>query len=291
MFQSRRIGDATVTRVLEYSGPTHDPKYLFPDFDPAVMAQNDWVAPDHWVPAMHKFVVTLQIWVVQAGGNVIVVDTGVGNTKPRARVPRMHMLNTLVLPWLHAAGLPREQVTHVVMTHLHGDHVGWNTLLDGDRWVPTFPNARYLMPREDFAFFSRQYEERPQNNAAYEDSVVPVLHAGLVEFFGPGDELAGCLQVEAAPGHTPGQVNLRLRSQGEEALFCADVMHNPIQVAQPQWNSAYCIIGDVARSTRLGVLDRAADRNALLIPAHFGAPYCGYIRREGDGYLFEPATW
>ena len=291
MFQSRRIGAATLTRVLEYSGPTHDPLFLFPAFQEDVVQANPWLAPHHWVPAMRKFVVTLQLWVVQAGGNTIVVDTGVGNFKPRPHVPRMDRLNNLVLPWLHAAGIPRESVTHVVLTHLHGDHVGWNTLWEDERWVPTFPNARYLAPREDMRYFRRAYEENPQRNLAYEDSVQPIVREGLLELFDPGEELAGCLAVEAAPGHTPGQVNFRLRSEGEEALFCGDVMHNAIQIAHPQWNSGYCLAGDTAFATRMAVLERAQRRGALIVPAHFGAPYCGYVRREGPGYAFAPAPW
>lgn len=291
MFQSRTVGEAVITRVLEYSGPTHEPTFLFPRFEPSEIDRNPWLVPDHWVPRMGRFIVTLQIWIVRAGGNLVVIDTGVGNHKPRARVPRMHMLNTLVLPWLQAAGVAREQVTHVLMTHLHGDHVGWNTMLDGTRWVPTFPNARYYAPRADLAFFARQHAERPQANAAFEDSLQPIVDAAMLELFEPGQELAGCLTAEAAAGHTPGQVGFRLRSRGEEVFFCGDVVHNAIQIAQPQWNSGYCVIGDTAIATRLEVLAKVADRGALLVPAHFGAPYCGYVRREGEGFRFEPAVW
>ncbi|CAG2160074.1 MBL fold metallo-hydrolase [Cupriavidus numazuensis] len=142
MMQTRTVGDLKITRILEYAGPTHDPAFLFPDIDRGVLDANaDWMAPHHWMPHMNKLIVTIQFWVVHAGDNIIVVDTGVGNFKPRAGIARMNMLNTLVREWMIAAGAPPEKVTHVVMTHLHADHVGWNTTWQDNRWAPTFPRA------------------------------------------------------------------------------------------------------------------------------------------------------
>lgn len=298
MIQSREVGAARVTRVLEYSGPTHPPEFLFPDLPrEALLAEAGWMAPHHYVPAMDRLVVTIQLWLVRAGDEVILVDTGVGNRKTRD-APRMHDLNTLVLPWLEAAGATRESVTRVLHTHLHGDHVGWNTVPEDGRWVPTFPNARYVMPRLDYEF----YEEATRRGSvatvdrAFADSVRPVVEAGLVDFVeADGPEIAGCLSPEPTPGHSPGQVAYRLRSDGEEALFCADVFHSPLQIAMPLLNTRYCALPEQARETRARVLREAAERETLLLPMHFGAPYCGYVRRQegrqGEGYRFEPATW
>ena len=138
--------------MIEYSGPTHAPDFLYPavakaERDAVLKANASWLAPNHYVPHMDRLIVTIQLWVLQAGGNVIVIDTGVGNRKPRAAAARMDQLNTLVMPWLEAAGAGPEQVTHVVMTHLHTDHVGWNTVEKDGKWVPTFPKARYLIPQ------------------------------------------------------------------------------------------------------------------------------------------------
>jgi glyoxylase-like metal-dependent hydrolase (beta-lactamase superfamily II) len=144
IMQSRMLGAARISRVLEYSGPTHAPDFLFPGEDRAVFTANaGWLAPHHYVPAMQRLIVSVQLWVLHAGGNVILIDTGVGSRKPR-QAERMNMLNTLVLPWLEAAGAGPEQVTHVVLTHLHADHVGWNTVLADGRWVPTFPRALHF---------------------------------------------------------------------------------------------------------------------------------------------------
>src|ERR1700722_2628417 len=150
MMHTRMIGAATVSNIIEYSGPTHDPDFLFPELPPGLLEANEhWLSPDHWSARLRKFIVTVQIWVVRAGAAVIVIDTGVGNRKPR-KAARMNQLNTLVPAWLAAVSAGPEEVTHVVHTHMHIDHVGWDTRLDGDSWVPMFPNARYLYPRSDF---------------------------------------------------------------------------------------------------------------------------------------------
>ncbi|CAG9263993.1 MBL fold metallo-hydrolase [Paraburkholderia unamae] len=292
MIDTMMIGDVRITRIHEYSGPTHPPEFLLPDLDPAALERNrDWMAPQHWVPHMNRFVLTVQLWVVHAGGNIIVVDTGVGNGKPREGMARMHRLNTLVPEWLEAAGAPLDKVTHVAITHLHMDHVGWNTRWLDNRWTPTFPNARYYLPEDDFLYCKagrNKVEGVDVFGDAFDDSVMPVVDAGLAVMMRPGMEIADCLKVEAAPGHSPGQVAFRIRSRGEEAVFSGDICHNPIQIACPEVNSGYCLWPDQARSTRHAFLEAAAEREALILPVHFGDPYCGYVRREGNGFAFEP---
>ena len=293
MIFSRQIGDAQVTNVIEYSGPTHAPEFLFPEIskaerDAGIAANASWLAPHHYVPHMDRFIVTIQIWVVHAGGNVILIDSGVGNFKNRA-APRMNQLNTLLMPWLEAAGAAPHQVTHVVHTHLHTDHVGGNTVEQDGRWVPAFPNARYLMPRAEFDYWKAEYDagDKMVQAGSFADSVLPVLDAGLVDFIEPGQEVAGCLLGEDVSGHAPGMLSFRLRSNGEEGMFSTDTMHSPIQVANPHWNDRYVLDAGRALQSRANVLARAAERNALIMPMHFGAPYCGYVRRQGDGYRFE----
>src|ERR1044072_5880638 len=164
MIHHHTIGDARGTGVIEYSGPTHPPDFLYPAVDKAerdaVLKVNaSWLAPHHYVPHMDRLIVTIQLWVVQAGGIVIVIDTGVGNRKPRS-AERMDRLNTLVMPWLESIGAGPNQVTHVVMTHMHTDHVGWNTVEKNGRWVPAFPKARYLFPRDEFDYWKGLYAKR-----------------------------------------------------------------------------------------------------------------------------------
>lgn len=296
MFQTRKIGDIQVTRIHEYGGPTHDPAFLFPDLDPNDLDRHrSLMTPHHYVAHMNKLIVEIQFWVVHAGANIIVVDTGVGNFKQRPGIARMNMLNGLVREWMIAAGAPPEKVTHVVMTHLHADHVGWNTSWVDGRWVPTFPNARYYLPGQDFRFCKEGRNRDPGVvdvfGESFFDSVMPIVDAGLAEFIDDQREIADCLQVIAAPGHSPGQVMFQLRSRGEEGLFCGDVVHSPIQIAMPLVNSGYCIWEDAARRSRAEFLTRAADSGALVMPVHFGAPHCGFVRRQQDGFVFEPAQW
>ena len=296
MIHHHSIGDARVTGVIEYSGPTHDPAFLYPAVDKAerdavLKANASWLAPNHYAPNIDRLIVTIQLWVVQAGGNVIIIDTGVGNRKPRA-AERMDRLNTLVMPWLESIGAGPNQVTHVVMTHMHTDHVGWNTVEKDGRWVPTFPKARYLFPRDEFDHWKDLYDrgDKDVNQGSFADSVLPVIEAGLGEFMDGKAEVAGCLAPEPVPGHAPGMLSFRLRSRGEEGLFCADILHNAIQIVRPDWNDRYCLWPDKALESRAAGLKRACERGALLMPMHLGAPYCGYVRRQGDGYAFEPAA-
>ena len=296
MIHHHAIGDARVTGVIEYSGPTHDPAFLYPAVDKAerdavLQANASWLAPNHYVPHMDRLIVTIRLWVVQAGGNTIVIDTGVGNRKPRA-AERMDRLNTLVMPWLESIGAGPQQVTHVVMTHLHTDHVGWNTVEKDGRWAPTFPKARYLFPKDEFDYWKGLYDkgDKDVNQGSFADSVLPVIEAGLGEFMDGKAEVAGCLAPEPVPGHAPGMLSFRLRSRGEEGLFCADILHNAIQIVRPDWNDRYCLWPDKALESRAAGLKRACERGALLMPMHLGAPYCGYVRRQGDGYAFEPAA-
>jgi glyoxylase-like metal-dependent hydrolase (beta-lactamase superfamily II) len=288
MIRTRRIGSAKVTNVVEYVGPTHLPHATYPDFSEDMLsAHADWLVPTYWIPAMNRLVIAIQIWVVEVAGAVIVIDAGVGNHKPRA-TQRMHMLNTLTPAWLEAAGATRERVTHVVMTHLHQDHIGWNTVLEDGRWVPTFPNARYFAPKTEYEYFRERYDADPHDAlaGALGDSLLPIEQAGLLDLLDGTERLADTLQVVPAPGHTPGMVTLHLASGGESGVFSGDIVHHPLQIVHPALNTVFCIDPRQARARRAACLAGAADREALLMPAHFPLPGCGYIRRQGDGFAF-----
>jgi glyoxylase-like metal-dependent hydrolase (beta-lactamase superfamily II) len=288
MIRTRKIGNATISNIVEYVGPTHLPEATLPLFDRKVLDQEaSWLVPRYYVPSMDKMVIAIQLWVVEVAGAVIVIDTGVGNRKPRS-AERMNMLNTLTLAWLEAAGAKRERVTHVVLTHLHNDHVGWNTVLEDGRWVPTFPNARYLAPKIDFDFFMEDFKSNPNGLAsAFPDSMLPIIDAGLLDTYPETAVIADTLHVRSARGHTPGMVSLRIGSGSEQGIFSADILHHPLQIIRPDWNTAFCILPDDAARTRAAFLAEAADSGALFMPCHFPWPGCGYVRRQGDGYIFE----
>ncbi len=290
MIRSWSIGDIRVTRLVEYYGPTHDPATTFPAFDRARFdRQVASLAPGDYVPGIDRLVIAVQIWIVFAGSTVILVDTGVGNHKPRPAA-RMNRLNTLAPLWLAAAGVAPEAVTHVVMTHLHNDHMGWNTVLEDGAFVPAFPNAQYLVPKEDFVYFKDLLDSGMAPDPSLEDSLLPVFESGLVRFVDRQPTIAGVLRVERAAGHTPGHTTYWIESNGMRGVFSGDVFHHPIQIYEPDWNTSFCIAPRAARQVGHALLARAAETGALVMPCHFPPPGAGYVRRDGDGYRFEPAA-
>jgi glyoxylase-like metal-dependent hydrolase (beta-lactamase superfamily II) len=292
MIYSRHVGKAKIYNIIEYSGPTHAADFVFPALDvKEIKPHLSWLAPHHYNVKLERFIVAMQLWVMHIDNKVIVIDLGVGNHKKRAS-ERMNMLNTLTPLWLAAAGADPQSVTHVVVTHFHPDHVGWGTRMDNGKWVPTFPNARHLMPRVDFDLALAAYKNGDKGviSGSFEDSVLPLYEAGLIDFIDDGDLVAGCLEAEIMPGHTPGSIHFRLRSEGKEAIFAGDVMHSPLQIAMPHINTWIDAHAEQARASRALFLKRAAERHALIMPVHFGWPHCGYIRGDAaSGYRFEPA--
>ena len=287
---TRRIGEATVTRVYEQMGPGFPANHLLPDWDPEVLKEHaGWLAPNFYEAATGKFVSSIHSWVIKTRHHTILVDTCCGNQKPRPGSDRFNMLNTPYLDRLRAAGVAPEQVDYVLCTHLHVDHVGWNTqLLDG-RWVPTFPNAKYVFSKVERAHWdpSRNANLPEATAAIFLDSVLPVIESGQAMEVEMTDEIGDGLLIEPAPGHAPGHVILRLQSGGQEGIFIGDVMHHPIQVWRPEWSSRFCIDPLLAEQSRRRVLELCCATGGRMFPAHFGVPHTGWVRRAGAGYRFE----
>lgn len=288
-----RIGTFTVTRIEEMLAPGFDPAFLFPDFDKAIYEEDPQLAgPSLHDAATGKLMSSIQSWLVRDGRHVIVIDTGCGNGKPREypAFRRFHMLDFPYLERLEAAGVKPQDVTHVINTHLHVDHVGWNTRAGDGRWVPTFPNARYVFGADELATWldPETTQAQPETAPVIEDSVRPIVDAKLVDTVRAGDTLVPGLSFEAVPGHTLGQLAVRLSSQGESGLFTADVFHQPMQIVRPSWNSRFCEHQEIARQTRVRVLADVADSGTVIFPSHFGSPHAGTIRRHGSGYRYAP---
>jgi glyoxylase-like metal-dependent hydrolase (beta-lactamase superfamily II) len=175
----------------------------------------------------------------------------------------------------------------VMCTHLHVDHVGWNTRLENGRWVPTFKNAKYVWSREDYDFYEKldeDPEKGPANGGSFRDSVLPVVQAGMAQMVSGAAALDENLRIEPAPGHTPGTIAIKLESKGEKALFCGDILHHALQVYHPEWNSFACLDQDNARRSRKAALEHCAGSGALLMPCHFGAPFTCHIDHKGGGF-------
>ncbi|TDC24024.1 MBL fold metallo-hydrolase [Streptomyces sp. 8K308] len=284
------LGDVSITRVVEYHGSVGiPPKTFFPEAPAAAWREHgDWLEPDFVDPAANVCVSAIQTWLLRSEGRTILVDTGVGNHKERPYAPVWSRLETDFLGELARAGVRPEDVDLVVNTHLHVDHVGWNTRLDGRVWVPTFPNATYLIPRRDFDFWHPEGGHVPRlgrgNQNVFEDSVAPVHEAGQTELWDEQHTIDANLRLELAPGHTPGSSVLALRSGADRALFVGDLLHSPLQFVVPDANSCFCEDPAEARATRRRLLGRASDTSALVLPAHLGGHGGAEVTREGDTF-------
>ncbi|GIE76312.1 MBL fold metallo-hydrolase [Actinoplanes philippinensis] len=286
------LGDVTVIRVEETHGPIMPAGAFFPTMPAEAWQEHrETLAPDH-LGGDDMVHVAMQSWVLRSDGRTIVIDTGVGNDKNRPAVEAWHRQQSGYLDRLAAAGVRPEDVDLVINTHLHVDHVGWNTRLVDGAWVPTFPNATYLMPEADFHHWN------PATNTAiaggvnehvYEDSVAPVHQAGQVKLWSGEHVVDAGLTLRAAPGHTPGSSVVVLRSGGEQALFAGDLMHTPLQVMHPGHDSCFCEDPAQAQATRRRLLGWAADNRALVLPAHFSGHSALEVERRGD--VFGITRW
>ncbi len=276
-----KVGDVTITCVVE-SQNSEIGDLLFPEVGTDTLAAIPWLKP-HFLDAHGKMLLSIQAFVVESCGRRILVDTCVGNDKERP-LPDWNLRSGPFLQDLAGAGAARESIDTVLCTHLHIDHVGWNTMLVGGKWVPTFPNARYLFGRVEWEFWKEQPEEY---GPVITDSVRPIVDAGLADLVETDFRLTDEIQLESTPGHTPGHVSVRIRSRGEEAVISGDLMHHPCQIANPDWSPV--LDHDVAqsRTTRRSFLEGCAGRPVLMIGTHFAAPTAGRVVRAGDGYRLD----
>lgn len=290
-----QLGEVQVSRVAEVeNGPFTAATELIPDSDPATWQDNEaWLSPDHWDPESNQAQGCLQTFVLRSAGRTILVDTGVGNGKQRPHFPVFNELETAFLSRLAEADVRPEEVDLVVCTHLHIDHVGWNTVPRGQEWVPTFPNAEYLFNSADFEFWNpaNGHPRRGElmNMNVFEDSVAPVHQAGQATLWADEHTIDENLTLRAAPGHTPGLGVLELHSGDDRAVFVGDLLHSAIQFVQPDWNSCFCEDPARARASRHRVLSWAAERNVLVVPAHLGGAHAAEIEPKGDGFAIK--TW
>lgn len=280
------VGGATVTRIEESYEPNFDAARFFPDWRPEIVQEHlGWMVPDHYDPASASLRLSVHSWLVRVGGKTIVIDGCVGNDKSRPTRPLWNKMQTRYLERFVATGVKPEQVDLVLCTHLHNDHVGWNTRLVDGRWLPTFPNARYLWHRADYEKYKDADPVKdPNNRAAFEDSVRPVVEAGLADMITGAHTIDEHLSIEPAPGHTPGTVVIALASRGQRGLFCGDIVHHAIQLFHPEWNSFACLDPDGARKSRRALLEQCAGAGALLLPCHVGAPFASHVDAKNGAF-------
>ncbi|WP_327184657.1 MBL fold metallo-hydrolase [Streptomyces sp. NBC_01334] len=286
--QSFTVGDVEILRVVEWQSLFVPAPDLVPGCGPEVWKEHrELLAPDHWDPDSDRVMSALQTWVVRSAGRTVLVDTGVGNGRERPGFPHFHRRQGDLPGRLERAGVRPQDVDLVVNTHIHADHVGWNTLDVEGEWVPTFPRASYLLPAADDAHFGPAGGYgggvREDDRLVYEDSVAPVHRAGQAVLWEGEHRIDEHLTLESAPGHTPGSAVLRVASRGERAVFVGDLLHNPVQVLRPECSSCFCLDPALAAAQRTRILERAAEKRELVIPAHFAGQGAVEVRRLGTG--------
>ena len=283
-----RLGELEILRVVESEVPIFPTMSFFPDADPAVIeAHRDWLIPRFISPETDEVILCIQSYVIRTRHHTILVDTCVGNHKPRPARPMWHMQDRPWLADLAAAGVAPEDVDFVLCTHLHVDHVGWNTRLVDGRWVPTFPNARYIFSRTEYESWLGRYRagEAMPVPGVFEDSVLPIVESGQALIVEDDHQIDDGMWIEPSPGHTPGHVMLNLASGAARGLMTGDVIHHPLQLLRPEWSCRACEDPGQSARTREAMLARIADTDTLLCPAHFASPSMGHVlSRPAGGY-------
>ena len=276
-----RIGDVTITRVVELSSSTIG-NFILPQATEDRINAIDWIGP--FVNDDHQLVLSFHSLVVETGDQILLVDTCIGNDKERT-YPKWNRMQSSFLQDLAEAGFETDSIDTVLCTHMHVDHVGWNTRwLDG-RWEATFGNARYLYAEEEWKHW--QNENQAEYGPVIDDSVRPIFDAGLADLVSSDHGVTSEVRLEATPGHTPGHVSVHVTSRGEEAVITGDMIHHPCQIAHPEWSTTADVDPDLSAVTRTRFLDSYADRPVLVIGTHFAGPTAGKLVRDGDSYRLD----
>ncbi len=282
-----KVGSATITSFPESETPT-SPRFLFRDVTKDdVLARAEeatWLRP-HFVSKDGYLLQKIHCLVIDVDDLRIAVDTCIGNDKERSN-ELWHQLQGPFLDELTAAGYPPESFTHVICTHLHVDHVGWNTRLVDGAWVPTFPNARYLFVDTEFEHW-RDEPSLFDGEDVFGDSVAPIVEAGLADLVTVDHRLTDAVSFQPTVGHTPGHISVVIESEGRRAIITGDMVHSPLQLADPELSSMFDTDSDQARATRVAVFPDWADGETLVIGTHFGSPTAGTLHPDGAGYRLE----
>jgi len=283
------LGDMTVTEICDIPSFDIPLAMIFPQSDERVLEQHlNWLEPDFLDQGNIRLVV--RSWLLKRNGRTILVDACVGNHKPRRARPEWHERSDS--SWsdaLAVCGLHPEDIDIVFCTHLHADHVGWNTKLENGKWVPTFSNARYITSRTEYAHWEAETaaSDVPVGHGCFEDSVLPAMESGQMDLIADGFELADGLVLKSTPGHTPGHMSIEANYEGQSAVFCGDIIHSPVQMIQPDWSSAFCSDPAQARRTRIDLLESLCGTSQLLIPMHFGGSGRCQVVRQGNAFCPE----
>ena len=280
-------GDLIIHRIIEQETTFLPALDLFPQLSPDLLAQNrDWMRKAGTIDETDTLILCFQSYVVRTPHHTILIDSCIGNDKPRPLRPKWNMkTDDTYMSGLKAAGVSVEDIDFVMCTHLHVDHVGWNTKLEGGRWVPTFPKARYIFGKTEYDYWSEQNAKAPV--PPFGDSVLPVVEAKRADIVGDDFAVGDHLRILPTPGHTPGHVAFAFGRAKDDAVFVGDMMHSPLQLRHPELSPRFDVDPAQAAVTRKKVLERYCDTNTLCCTAHFPSPSTGKIRRKGNGFSCE----
>jgi len=278
------IGDIAVTRVVEFEGAFSPLDFLLPGATPDLLREHGWLQPG-FVDLRNQVVMSFHSYLVRTPRHVILIDACAGNDKERPLRPSWHRQNHPWLDRLADAGARPEEVDFVFCTHMHADHVGWNTRLRNGRWVPTFPNARYIFSRLEYRHWEAlALRGEAPNHGSFTDSVLPVMEAKQADLVDSDHEIEAGIHLEAAYGHTPGGCFLHARSRGRHGVFTGDAMHTPVQLADPSLSSRFCADPLQSAATRRALCERYADTDSLVFTGHFPGPDATRLGRAGSAF-------
>jgi glyoxylase-like metal-dependent hydrolase (beta-lactamase superfamily II) len=279
-----QVGDVTIHRVVDLNNSTTKISDMLVGATPDMLDKLPWMRP-YFATADGELILSFHAFVVKTPTRVVVIDTCVGNDQ-QTTFEMFNNLNTPFLENFRATGLTPEDVDVVFCTHLHVDHVGWNTRLENGKWIPTFPNARYLFDKTEFASLAKNNEDRGFQ-ANYPVNILPVMDAGLADFIEAHDyAICDEIRLLSTPGHTPGHASVLISSQGQKAVITGDMMHSPVQCALHQHPSVADADTAQGARTRRAFLDRFSKDDTMVLGTHFPPPTAGWFEPEGSGWRF-----
>jgi glyoxylase-like metal-dependent hydrolase (beta-lactamase superfamily II) len=287
MSLSFSVGDLTIHRVIEQETSFLPALDMFPGLTPELLAENRaWLREAKALDDADVLILCFQSYIIRTPHHTILVDSCIGNDKPRPGRPKWHMKSDdSYMRGLAAAGIAVTDIDYVMCTHLHVDHVGWNTRLENGRWVPTFPKARYVFARSEYDYWHAQNAKTPV--PPFEDSVLPVVEAKKAEIVGHDFAIGDHVRIVPTPGHTPGHVAFAFGKSKDAAVFSGDLMHSPLQTRDPELSPKFDVDPTQSAATRRRFLERYCDTETLCCTAHFPSPSAGRIRRKGNAFTCE----
>ena len=287
------LGEFSIDRVVEYEGPFAALQRIIPQItSDDIDANADWLKP-LFLDDDNNAIMSFHSYVLKTRRHTILIDTCVGNDKPRPQRESWHRQNYDYLQAMARIGVHPDEIDFVCCTHLHADHVGWNTQLVNQQWVPTFGKARYVFAKTEYDHWEQAHRsalalnQPAPNHGSFADSILPVVDAGQALMVGDDFEFEEGVYLQAARGHTPGNCMLHAHSQGAHAVFSGDILHTPAQLINLNWSSNFCYDAQASEQSRRALVHSLADTSSLLLAAHFPGPVAGHIVSQGDRFRFQ----